>query len=157
MNKYDQSTMRTIVISMLLLCGIGLINFGSAEAQDTTAAAAPLRTIGTMNLGEFSVSLAVQDLNTSKVFYERLGFVQIGGDIEQNWLVMQNGTATIGLFQGMFEGNLLTFNPTDVRTIQRSLKEKGIAIVTEADESTEGPAHIVVKDPDGNIILLDQF
>lgn len=149
--------MRTIVIHLLLLCGFSLLSIGSAQAQDTTAAKAPLRTDGVMNLGDFSVSLAVQDINASKAFYENLGFVQIGGDIAQNWLIMEHGSATIGLFQGMFEGNLLTFNPTDVRSIQRSLKEKGISIVTETDESTEGPAHIIVKDPDGNIILLDQF
>jgi lactoylglutathione lyase len=109
-----------------------------------------------MNLGAFSVSLAVKDLEASRAFYEKLGFKQIDGKEEQNWLIMANGTTKIGLFHGMFEGNGLTFNPTDVRAIQKDLKAKGVAFVTEADESTNGPAHAVVLDPDGNVILIDQ-
>lgn len=113
--------------------------------------------VGTMNLGDFSVSLAVKDIATSKAFYEKLGFVEVGGVLEQNWVILQNGEATIGLFQGMFDHNILTFNPTDVRAIQRALKAHEIALITEADESTEGPAHIILKDPDGNVIMVDQF
>lgn len=121
-----------------------------------------------MNLGTFSISLAVKDLAASKSFYEKLGFEAFGGDIEQNWLILKNGDHVIGLFQGMFEGNLLTFNPgwdqsgtelesfTDVREIQRELKEQGIALGSEADESTSGPASIMLSDPDGNQILIDQ-
>jgi catechol 2,3-dioxygenase-like lactoylglutathione lyase family enzyme len=122
----------------------------------------------TMNLGTFSVSLAVKDIETSRTFYERLGFEPFGGDITQNWLMLRNGDTVIGLFQGMFEGNLLTFNPgwdnnaqalteyTDVRELQRQLKEQGVSLATEADEVTTGPAHFVVMDPDGNTILVDQ-
>lgn len=121
-----------------------------------------------MELGNFSVSLSVKDLAASRAFYEKLGFRQIGGNAAQNWLIMQNSTATIGLFQGMFEGNLLTFNPgwdrnsntlaefDDVRAIQKTLKGLGIAITTEADASTTGPASMVLTDPDGNVILIDQ-
>jgi catechol 2,3-dioxygenase-like lactoylglutathione lyase family enzyme len=121
-----------------------------------------------MNLGTFSVSLAVKDLAASRDFYETLGFEAIGGDVEQNWLILKNGDHVIGLFQGMFEGNLLTFNPgwdqsgneldsfTDVREIQRELKEQGIVLSSEADDSTSGPASIMLSDPDGNQILIDQ-
>jgi len=121
-----------------------------------------------MQLGAFSVSLAVKDLQASKAFYEKLGFTVFAGDAAQNWLIMKNGAHAIGLFQGMFEANLLTFNPgwdqdanelesfTDVREIQKSLRARGIAIQREADESTTGPAAIVVHDPDGNVILIDQ-
>lgn len=121
-----------------------------------------------MKLGAFSVSLNVKDIHRSKAFYEDLGFTALGGDIEQNWLIMKNGDTVIGLFQGMFEKNLLTFNPgwdsnaqnadpfTDVRELQKTLKEKGIQLTQEADESTEGPAFITLEDPDGNPILIDQ-
>jgi len=121
-----------------------------------------------MNLGAFSVSLAVKDLAASKSFYEKLGFDAIGGDAEQNWLILKNGDHVIGLFQGMFEENILTFNPgwdqgggeldsfTDVRDIQNELKDRGIALSAEADESTAGPASIMLCDPDGNQILIDQ-
>ena len=121
-----------------------------------------------MILGAFSVSLNVKDIRTSKSFYENLGFQVFGGDVSQNWLIMKNGSCTIGLFQGMFEKNILTFNPgwdenatpldsyTDVRELQRQLKTKGITIETEADEETSGPASFVVVDPDGNPILVDQ-
>lgn len=121
-----------------------------------------------MKLGAFSVSLAVKDINMSKLFYEQLGFTQFGGDIEQNWIIMKNDTTTIGLFQGMFEQNILTFNPgwdndanklksfTDVRDIQKELKNKGFTLITEADETTTGPASFVIVDPDGNPILVDQ-
>lgn len=121
-----------------------------------------------MQLGAFSVSLTVKDLAASRAFYEKLGFVVVGGKAEQNWLILRNGTTTIGLFQGMFERNLLTFNPgwdaetntlakfQDVREIQRALKQKGVAFATQADETTTGPASFVVTDPDGNPILVDQ-
>ena len=110
-----------------------------------------------MELGPFSVSLAVKDLKASKEFYQRLGFRILDGKEEQNWLVLENGSAKIGLFQGMFEQNVLTFNPKDVRGIQKALKASGVAFTKEADENGSGPAHSVVKDPDGNVILLDQF
>lgn len=121
-----------------------------------------------MKLGAFSVSLSVKDLAASKSFYEKLGFSVFGGDANQNWLIMKNGDHVIGLFQGMFEQNILTFNPgwdqdantlesfTDVRDLQRELKTKGIKIQTEADESASGPASFVIVDPDGNPILIDQ-
>ncbi|HMV09226.1 MAG TPA: VOC family protein [Cyclobacteriaceae bacterium] len=121
-----------------------------------------------MNLGAFSMSLSVKDLKASKEFYENLGFTAFGGGVEKNYLIMKNGNALIGLFQGMFKGNIITFNPgwdenaknmtefTDIREIQRYLKSKGVKLTTEADESTKGPASIVLSDPDGNVILLDQ-
>jgi len=121
-----------------------------------------------MELGSFSVSLAVKDLAESKSFYEKLGFEAIGGDARQNWLILRNGRHVIGLFQGMFENNILTFNPgwdqsgneldsfTDVRDLQRRLKEQGIALSSEVDESTSGPASVMISDPDGNQILIDQ-
>ncbi len=121
-----------------------------------------------MQLGNFSVSLAVKDLATSRAFYEKLGFRVFGGDAEQGWLILQNDTSTIGLFQGMFEKNILTFNPgwdrsantlpefEDVRDLQKSLREKGVAFATEADEASTGPASFVIMDPDGNPILVDQ-
>lgn len=110
-----------------------------------------------MNLGTFSVSLAVKDIQVSKAFYEKFGFSIIEGDIEENWLILRNENAIIGLFQDMFEDNILTFNPQDVRAIQRELKAAGVVFTQAADESTEGPAHATLVDPDGNQILLDQF
>lgn len=109
-----------------------------------------------MDTGKFSVSLTVKDLKTSRDFYQKLGFEVYDGVEEQNWLIMRNGTTYIGLFQGMFEKNLLTFTPTDVRAIQKHLKAQGITLIEEADESTEGPAHITLVDPDGNPIMFDQ-
>lgn len=121
-----------------------------------------------MKLGAFSVSLSVKDLVKSKGFYEKLGFEQFAGDMEKNYLIMKNGEHLIGLFQGMFENNILTFNPgwdqsanlvegfEDVRTIQKELKSKGVELMNEANESTTGPASIVLTDPDGNAILIDQ-
>ena len=121
-----------------------------------------------MELGAFSVSLAVKDIEASKAFYEKLGFQVIMGDISQNWLILRNGEQTIGLFQGMFERNTLTFNPgwdrnnqnldafTDVRELQKQLKAQGVELMSEADESTMGPASFMVMDPDGNPILVDQ-
>jgi catechol 2,3-dioxygenase-like lactoylglutathione lyase family enzyme len=121
-----------------------------------------------MELGSFSISLAVKDLAASKAFYEALGFSVFGGNQDQNWLIMKNGSTLIGLFQGMFEKNLLTFNPgwdsdakpvpgfTDVRAIQERLKARGLELKEEADPSTSGPAYITLLDPDGNPILIDQ-
>ena len=121
-----------------------------------------------MELGTFSISLSVKDLEASKSFYEKLGFEVFGGDMAQNWLIMKNGDHTIGLFQGMFEKNIMTFNPgwdhnantldsfTDVRDLQKKIKAQGIAIESEADENTTGPASLVINDPDGNPILIDQ-
>lgn len=110
-----------------------------------------------MTLGTFSVSLAVKDIKASRTFYEKLGFEVFDGDETQNWLMLRNGDTKIGLFQGMFDNNVLTFNPTDVRKIQHDLKAKGITFVQEADESNEGAGHATLLDPDGNAILLDQF
>lgn len=121
-----------------------------------------------MELGAFSISLAVKDLALSRSFYEKLGFEVVGGDAARNWQILRNGTTTIGLFQGMFEDNILTFNPgwnaaaeplesfTDVRDLQATLDERGVAVTTRADASTSGPASMVVVDPDGNAILIDQ-
>ena len=110
-----------------------------------------------MDLGFFSLSLAVKDIKASKAFYEKLGFEEMAGELEQNWLILKNGTTKIGLFQGMFDENVLTFNPADVRTIQKSVKADGLKLMTEANETTEGPGSAMLKDPDGNMILLDQF
>ncbi len=121
-----------------------------------------------MELGAFSVSLSVKDIRASKTFYETLGFTVFGGDIEQNWLILKNGPAVIGLFQGMFDRNTLTFTPgwdpearplasyTDVREIQRRLNAAGVEFAVEADESTSGPGSFMIFDPDGNPILVDQ-
>ena len=121
-----------------------------------------------MQLGAFSISLNVQDIQASKDFYENIGFTVFGGDIEQNWLIMKNGTTSIGLFQGMFDKNILTFNPgwdehaqeldtfTDIRELQQNLKSKGVSFISEADETGEGPASFTLEDPDGNPILFDQ-
>lgn len=121
-----------------------------------------------MQLGAFSISLAVKDLDASRTFYEKFGFEVFAGDATQNWLILKNGDHVIGLFQGMFEKNILTFNPgwdqnakglerfTDVRELQRRLKEQGVTLVNEADENSTGPASFVAVDPDGNPILVDQ-
>lgn len=132
--------------------------------QDTT-----ITQEGIMELGNFSVSLAVKDIEASKLFYQKLGFTVFGGDQSQNWLIMKNGEhAIVGLFQGMFDKNILTFNPgwdsnaqslesfTDVRDLQRRLKTSGVEMISEADESTRGPASFMIADPDGNTILVDQ-
>ena len=124
--------------------------------------------MNTPTIGNFSVSLAVKNIEVSRAFYQKLGFEVFAGDAAQNWLILKNGAAIIGLFQGMFERNTLTFNPgwdangntlaefTDVRELQRRLKVAGITPVTAADESTTGPAHLIVIDPDGNPVLIDQ-
>ncbi len=121
-----------------------------------------------MDLGSFSVSLTVKDIKASRDFYAKLGFEEIGGDIDQNWLILRNRDHVIGLFQGMFDKNMLTFNPgwdqqcaqldsfTDVRELQKQLKSQGVELMDEADESGEGPASFMLVDPDGNPILVDQ-
>lgn len=121
-----------------------------------------------MDLGAFSVSLTVKDIAVSKAFYEKLGFTILGGEQSQGWLILKNGSTVIGLFQGMFEKNILTFNPgwdqnaqnlaefTDVRQIQQQLQAQGVTLLQSADTNTTGPAHIVLQDPDGNQIMLDQ-
>lgn len=121
-----------------------------------------------MNLGAFSVSLAVKDIAASRDFYAKLGFQPVMGDAAQHWLILRNGDHVVGLFQGLFERNLLTFNPgwdqqarplagfTDVRELQRRLKAEGVTLLTEADESGAGPASFMIADPDGNPILVDQ-
>lgn len=121
-----------------------------------------------MELGAFSVSLTVKDIEVSKSFYEKLGFSAFGGDQSQGWLILKNGSTVIGLFQGMFDKNILTFNPgwdqsaspldsfADVREVQKSLDAQGVEITTRADPDSTGPAHIILSDPDGNVIMLDQ-
>jgi catechol 2,3-dioxygenase-like lactoylglutathione lyase family enzyme len=121
-----------------------------------------------MELGAFSVSLAVKDIAASRLFYEKFGFEVFFGEQAQNWLIMKNGDHIIGLFQGMFEKNILTFNPgwdqnaqpienfMDVRDLQRKLKKQGVSMLSEVDEETSGPASFMVADPDGNLILVDQ-
>jgi len=121
-----------------------------------------------MKLGAFSISLSVKDLEVSKDFYESLGFTVFAGHLEKNYLIMKNGNALVGLFQGMFEGNILTFNPgwdenaqnlenfDDVRDIQKHLKSRNVKLSSEADEKTSGPASFTLSDPDGNVILIDQ-
>lgn len=147
----------------VLLTGCATTPTATTAAQGVIQTEEPI-----MQLGNFSVSLAVKDIAVSRAFYEKLGFTVKGGDQEQNWLVMQNDTTKIGLFQGMFERNILTFNPgwgtdanrlsefTDVRHLQRQFRAQGISFLTEADEATTGPASFIVEDPDGNPILIDQ-
>lgn len=158
--------------SLLILAGL-VLSFSAGYLIKSTNAKQPDIIIDKsetklMKLGAFSVSLSVKDLETSKRFYEALGFSQFAGSLERNYLIMKNGNSLIGLFQGMFEGNILTFNPgwdenastlqqfEDIRAIQRKLKASGIKLETEADEKTKGPASLTIIDPDGNVILLDQ-
>ncbi len=121
-----------------------------------------------MKLGAFSISLSVKDIKASQQFYEKLGFIAFAGALEQRYLIMKNGNALVGLFQGMFENNILTFNPgwdenaanleafDDIRSIQQTLRKEGLSLNSEADESTTGPASLMLTDPDGNLILIDQ-
>lgn len=150
------------IVGVLAVYLAGLVTARMIDPPSKAAGEAPLR------LGNFSVSLAVKDIGASRVFYEKLGFRVFMGDQSKNWLILQNDTSTIGLFQGMFSKNTLTFNPgwdrkagtvqdfDDVRVIQRTLKTRGLAPGSEADESTSGPASMMVTDPDGNPILIDQ-
>jgi catechol 2,3-dioxygenase-like lactoylglutathione lyase family enzyme len=153
--------MKPIILSLVLAALAGCAATNPTPATPPTGASA-------MRLGNFSISLSVKDIAASKAFYEKLGFRAMGGEQAGKWLIMQNDTATIGLFQGMFDKNMLTFNPgwdraaktlpdfDDVRDIQRQLKSRGLTLVTAADESTTGPASLMLIDPDGNPILLDQ-
>ena len=152
------------VLCVLFVAGCVFVLAGSNEPQTESNH----EESQSMKLGAFSVSLAVKDLAVSQAFYEKLGFKQIHGVIEQNWVILQNDGTTIGLFQGMFEKNIMTFNPgwdanqqtpdnfTDVRDLQAALIEKGIEIQTKADPDSTGPASLILVDPDGNTIFLDQ-
>jgi catechol 2,3-dioxygenase-like lactoylglutathione lyase family enzyme len=147
-----------LVGAMALTCLVGTSKAQSTQGADEKS----------LELGNFSVSLAVKDIKASIAFYQKLGFKQVGGKLEQNWIVLQNGTARIGLFQGMFAKNILTFNPgwtkdketmtdfQDVRELQQTLKARGLTIATEADVTTKGPAYFELTDPDGNALLFDQ-
>ncbi len=150
--------------TLAVACGLALATFAGTSSSQSTKP----KQNRALQLGAFSVSLAVKDIKASKAFYEKLDFKEVGGKLEENWLILQNGTTTIGLFQGMFEKNIMTFNPgwttdqetleefQDVRELQRTLKERGLKLSTEADESSKGPASFVLVDPDGNSILFDQ-
>ncbi len=155
-----------------MLLGLGLLaalcSCASSPPADQSFNARTARSLKTMDLGNFSVSLTVKDLGASREFYRKLGFEEYGGDPAQNWIILRNGGATIGLFQGMFEQNILTFNPgwtrdatnadeyTDIRELQKQFKASGLTLISEADESTTGPASLMMADPDGNMILVDQ-
>ena len=146
------------------LTSIAIVTAAATTAAQTT----PASEKKSMDLGNFSVSLNVKDIKASKAFYEKLDFKVVAGKLEQNWLVLQSGNASIGLFQGMFDKNIMTFNPgwtkdketlkdfQDVRELQRTLKARGLKIAPEANETTEGPAYFKVTDPDGNTLLFDQ-
>jgi catechol 2,3-dioxygenase-like lactoylglutathione lyase family enzyme len=161
----------TRFIMIILVCSLdgGAFQLAPATQQTPPASTDPATGDRQMQLGNFSVSLAVKDIAASRAFYERLGFRQVAGDQAQNWLILQNSTATIGLFQGpRYTRNMLTFNPgwdrtgstlpafDDVRDIQRTLKGRGLVPTVAADESSTGPASLVLTDPDGNPILIDQ-
>jgi catechol 2,3-dioxygenase-like lactoylglutathione lyase family enzyme len=154
----------TRLFAIIVACGFSGLVFGqgTGAAPDKADGEQPLR------LGNFSVSLAVKDIAKSREFYEKLGFRVVGGNQAKNWLVLQNGSSTIGIFQGFFEKNSLTFNPgwdrekktlpdfDDVRDIQQTLKGRGLTLTKEADLSTSGPAYLTLVDPDGNPVLIDQ-
>jgi len=155
-------------LPFLILVAVTAFSFGFYSSPKNEINPLQVTKTTPMKLGAFSISLSVKDLNTSKKFYENLGFTVMGGDLKMNYLIMKNGNALVGLFQGMFEGNILTFNPgwdesasnvnpfNDVREIQQHLKGNGIKLNSEADTSTTGPASITLTDPDGNTILVDQ-
>lgn len=160
-----------LVTSLLLAFSLGFYanTFKQSHFSSNYRNQAVLKaTKKSIKLGAFSMSLNVKDLKSSKEFYEKLGFTQLGGAMEQNYVIMKNGNALVGLFQGMFEGNVITFNPgwnengkniskfDDVRVIQKHLKENNIKLTLEANEKTNGPAFIMLNDPDGNAILIDQ-
>ncbi len=152
----NRSTLFVAIVLALFSCK-------AVDTQDSDSS-----TRQKMTLGTFSISLAVKDLAASRIFCEKLGFEKVGGEPAQNWLILRNGDSTVGLFQGMFERNILTFNPgwssqgetlgefEDVREIQRRLKASGLDLASEADESTSGPASLTLIDPDGNPVLIDQ-
>lgn len=160
---------KNIVVLAGFLTSFGLGFYGnSITSKQKESNIKQSNTITDMKLGAFSVSLSVKDLKVSKEFYENLGFKVFGGGMEQNYLIMKNESTLIGIFQGMFEGNILTFNPgwdenaqnierfDDVREIQKQLKSKNIKLTAEADEKTSGPAYVILADPDGNVIYIDQ-
>jgi catechol 2,3-dioxygenase-like lactoylglutathione lyase family enzyme len=159
--------MNALTLTLKFAGALASLAIASAATAQTTPAT-PVKEKTTMELGNFSISLAVKDIQASKAFYEKFDFKQVGGKLEQKWVVLQNGHATIGLFQGMFDKNILTFNPgwtqdkqalkafQDVRDLQRNLKARGLTMVAEADEATNGPAFFTVTDPDGNTLLFDQ-
>ncbi len=158
--------MKKIILpfGLLLAFGLGLLtmSFVTNELEEKSQEEKPIK------LGIFSFSMSVKDLKASKAFYENLGFSKMGGDMASNYLILKNENTIIGIFQGMFEGNMLTFNPgwdvnaknvknfDDIRIIQKHLKSKNIPLTMEADEKTTGPASVMLTDPDGNVILLDQ-
>jgi len=161
---------RSIILGVVVVLGFGLYfnNSTAQEAIEKTDLSITNRTENNMKLGAISISLSVKDLKVSKEFYEKLGFKVFSGSMEKNYLIMKNEESLVGLFQGMFEGNILTFNPgwdqngqnldnfDDVRDIQEELKNKAVSLLSEADKNSTGPANIMLKDPDGNVILIDQ-
>ncbi len=168
MHLFTHTTALALLLCLLTGCASTHSAHSASEQPKTTATMTTTPPVSSPRLGNFSVSLAVKDLATSRAFYEKLGLRVVGGDAKKNWLVLQNETAIIGIFQGMFDKNMMTFNPgwdrnratppdfDDVRDIQRTLKSRGIALTAEADEATTGPAYIMLTDPDGNPILIDQ-
>lgn len=156
--------MKNLILILILVVAAFLFGFYARPTESETHKIK----IVPMKLGAFSISLNVKDIKASKKFYESLGFTVLGGDLKMNYLIMKNGNALIGLFQGMFEGNILTFNPgwnengenvdpfDDVRKIQQHLLQSGIKLTSQADTKTSGPASITLTDPDGNVILIDQ-
>lgn len=162
---------KTLIIALLLFVSFGtglFVNNTLFAQKEKNATKVEEKKPVPLKLGAFSMSLSVKDLKVSRDFYEKLGFTVFGGGMEQNYLIMKNGNALVGLFQGMFEGNILTFNPgwnenaknvkkfDDVRKIQQHLKANGVVLTMEASDSTTGPASVMLTDPDGNLILLDQ-
>ena len=159
--------MKALIFTRIFV-GMLTAALASSAIAATATPSTPASENKAMDLGNFSVSLNVKDIKASKAFYEKLDFKVVAGKLEQNWLVLQSGNARIGLFQGMFDKNIMTFNPgwtkdketlkdfQDVRELQRTLKARGLTIAPEADEKTEGPAYFKVTDPDGNALLFDQ-
>lgn len=169
----NKTIFTTLAIAAAFFCGLFLNNAlgKNPEGKITavqTAVNDTTKKVDHMKIGAFSISLSVKDLAISKQFYENLGFTVFGGGMEKNYLIMKNDNSLVGLFQGMFEGNMLTFNPgwdenaknidpfNDIREIQKHLKSKNVPLTLEADEKTTGPASIMLTDPDGNVILIDQ-
>lgn len=165
--------MQVKILSFLMVFGLGFYShsflFKESTKSNSTVPANPVQLQEeNLKLGAFSISLSVKDLESSRVFYEKLGFEQLGGETSKDYLIMKNENCLIGLFQGMFEGNILTFNPGwdenaqnidefhDVREIQKHLKSENLDLTSEADENTSGPASLMLYDPDGNLILIDQ-
>jgi catechol 2,3-dioxygenase-like lactoylglutathione lyase family enzyme len=159
---------KTIINTTVLIAVTLLLSCSTNKESKTEQSNLNQEKTKNMKLGAFSISLNVKDLNTSKQFYEKFGFTVLGGDLEQNYLIMKNENSLIGLFQGMLPGNILTFNPgwdengkniesfDDVRKIQEHLKSEGVKLDSETDINTNGPASIMLTDPDGNIIYIDQ-